>query len=101
MSDYYDDTLNPPPPVGGKEGVGPSPYPFNDYADVAPPAPTGHAEGVGDSPYPIGDSGVQPKMDRITGEMDIRRGQPKPGSERHTSSPNAGDLMDGGAAWPL
>ena len=52
MGDYYDSTLTPAPPYGLKEGVGETPYPFNDTADVHPQAPRGKAEGVGDSPYP-------------------------------------------------
>ena len=54
MADYWDETLTPAPPCGGTSGVGQSPYPFNDVADVAPKAPRGHAEGVGDSPYSSG-----------------------------------------------
>lgn len=101
MSDYYDETLNPAPPVGGREGVGPTPYPFNDYADVVPPAPKGHGEGVGESPYPIQAAEVLPKMDRIDGQMDLNRGRPKPGSFRGTSSPDGWQFNDGGADWPL
>lgn len=99
--DYYDDTLTPAPPVGGRQGVGPTPYPFNDYADVQPRAPRGHAEGVGDTPYPVQAAEVQPRMTRYDGQMDLNRGKPKPGSFRGTSSPHAGELMDGGASWPL
>lgn len=80
MTDYYDSTLSPAPPVGGQQGVGDTPYPFNDYADVAPRAPHGSAEHVGDSPYPETSTEPLPKTDRHDGHMDLHRGQAKPGS---------------------
>jgi len=76
---YWDSTLTPAPPQGVAEGVGESPYPFNDIADVQPDAPR-----LGD--YPTGwDTEPILTADRHDNEdFDVHRsgliGPAKPGS---------------------
>lgn len=88
--DYWDDTLSPAPPTGGKEGVGDTPYGANNYADVAPRAPHGTVEHVGDPVPSNWHTEVHPSTDRHDGYMEIHRGQPKPGSFKSGSNPNKG-----------
>ena len=84
---YWDSTLTPAPPYGVAEGMGQTPYPFNDIADVAPPAGRGHADGMGDSPYSSGTWDTEPILYETrndNADFDVHRsgliGPAKPGS---------------------
>jgi len=85
---YWDETLTPAPPCGVGEGVGESPYPFNDIADVHPAPPSGAKDGLGDSPFTTGNwntetfiaAGRHDNMDFDMHRGSGIEGQPKPGS---------------------
>jgi hypothetical protein len=83
---YYDETLTPAAGKGVYCGLGETPYPFNDIADVEPKAGLGSASGLGDSPFGASWD-TQPLMvtEKHTGEMDEHHGPgiispSKPGS---------------------
>lgn len=87
MSNYYDETLTPAAGKGVYCGLGETPYPFNDIADVEPKAGLGHASGLGDCPFSAGtwDTEPLPAAPRSDGAMDEHHGPgiispSKPGS---------------------